>query len=267
MITCVMRSSTKKNSCSERLAGAVVLVAALVLACACSRDKDPYRDYKAPQMLEEGDRLLRANDLPAAESVFRKGLVKAEKAGYPADKTRVFHDRLLRIAVARENLADPEVARFLASDPADLDPRIATQVTLMLHRTGKADAARMLAEKLAQRLATRVDPHELPLQAIGWIVIDRLRTANVELNKARDASGAFVEAMKRFLEQGLSMPAGLRAWIGPYMDHLFDNDRSLIAKEIADLIERIDQRTPPSDEKCIPLDPAFESLGCLSDWK
>ena len=61
---------------------------------------------------------------------------------------------------------------------------------------------------------------------------------------------------------------GLRAWITRYVDHLYDSERSLVAQQVADLVERIDQRAAKPDDEtaCLLLDPIFPTLGCLADW-
>ena len=253
-------------------AAALAFAAAVALAGGCSRNKDPYADFKAPQMLEEGDRLLRAGDLAAAETVFRRGLERAQKDGYTADKTRVFIERMTLLAAARGSAADTEklLARTGAlEDPDSMDITLAIDLVLLHVREGKPEKARALAEKLARRLAVRPpNPEELPVYVIGWIAIDRLRTQNVELTRAREATRALVETLKSWVEWGRPMPAGPRAWIGRYVDHLFDSERSLIAQEIGDLMERIDERAPPPEDRspCVPLDANFSSLGCLPDW-
>ena len=255
----------------------MVLAAALLLLPACSRDKDPYAEWKAPQLLEEGEKLLRANDLSGAHNLFKRGLEKAEKGGARADQTRIFLARMLYIAAAQQRLADAEklFTRMGGSaDPQTMDVRVALHLAILMQREGRAADARALAEKLALRFSARAPEfEEIPFYAIGWIVVDRARTANVELVRAKEASDAFVAALSSIAETAIgvrhSLPPGLRAWITRYVDHLYDSERTLVAKEVADLVERIDQVATTPDDKtaCLLLDPNFPMLGCLAEWK
>ena len=259
--------------------GVVVVVAmALALAAGCSRNKDPYDVWKPGQMLDEGERLLRKNDLAAAEAVFRKGLVKAEKADYPPDKTRVFLVRLLYVAAARSDVAAMQKqfdSLKMGADPRTMDPRLTLHLVLLLHKAGKDAEARKLAEKLAQRFAARPPDNsidERAYYAIGWIVIDRLRTANVEIDRAKEASDAVMkslEDMAQYARYSGPIRPGVRRWITAYLDHLFDSDRARVAEKVSDMVERIDQMAPPTDDTspCVALDSLFPSLGCLADWK
>ena len=254
----------------------IVLVAALVLASACSRDKDPYADWKAPQLLEEGEKLLRANDLSGASNLFKRGLAMAEKSGARADQTRTFNVRMLYIAASQQNLAEAEkLFRRMggSADPQAMDARVALHLAILMQREGRPADARALAEKLAVRMSARpAEFEEIPFYAVGWIVVDRVRSANVELTRAREASDAFVAALSSIAETAIGgrqpLNPGLRAWITRYVDHLYDSERTLVAQQVADLVERIDQVAAPSDDKgtCLPLEPNFPNLGCLADW-
>jgi tetratricopeptide (TPR) repeat protein len=255
---------------------ALVFIAAALLVTACSRDKDPYRDWKAPQLLEEGDRLLRAGDLDAAGKALRRGLERAEKDGFKGEHTRVFLSRLGYIAAARENRAEAEqlFSRMGGVDnPRAMDLRLATQLVLLLQKEGKVDQARALGEKIVPRLEGGMPAaEEMPFHLVGWIVVDRLRTANVEIGRAKEASDAFVAALTALAEASIPLrqplPPGLRGWITRYIDHLYDSDRSLVAKQVADLVGRIDEVALPADDRapCLLLDPLFPALGCLADW-
>jgi outer membrane protein assembly factor BamD (BamD/ComL family) len=251
-------------------------LAAMLIVTACSRDKDPYENWKAAQLLDEGERLLRKNDLGGAANLFRRGIAKAEKAGARPEQLRIYTARMLYIAAAQQDVAEAEklFARAGGAEPQSMDMRAALQLAILMQRAGRAADARALGEKIAQRMAARpAEPEEISFYAIGWIVVDRLRTANVEIARAREASDAFVAVLTSIAETTVgarrSLPPGLRAWVTPYVDHLFDNDRGLVAQQIADLVERIDERAQAPDDRsaCILLDPAFPSLGCLADWK
>ncbi len=255
---------------------AIAMIAMLLLATACSRAKDPYADWKAPQLLDEGERLLRARDLGGAYNFFKRGLEKAEKAGARADQTRIFVSRMLYICAAQGNLAEAEkiFARMGGSrDPQAMDMRVALHLAILLQRAGRAAEARALAEKIAQRMTARPPEfEEIRFYAVGWIVVDRVRSANVELARAKEASDAFVAALATITETaiGVRQPLlpGLRAWITPYVDHLYDSERTLVAQQVADLVERIDQRAAKPDDQtaCLLLDLSFPTLGCLADW-
>jgi hypothetical protein len=257
-----------------RLATGVVLAAALALA-ACSRDKGPYKDWKAPQLMEEGERLLRANEIDAADKVFRLGRERAEKAGYPAEKLRVFDLRRLYIAAAREDAVEAEnlFSRVGGlNNPEAMDIRMATNLAVLLQRAGQPDKARALAEKMALRLNSH-EPEldEMPFHLVGWIVLDRVRTANVEIVRARQASDAFVATLAALAERAITsqqpLPNGLRPWITRYVDHLYDSGRTLVAQKAADLVSRIDEVAAPDESAgCMKLDPQYPALGCLADW-
>ena len=254
----------------------IAIAAALLLASACSRDKDPYADWKASQLLDEGEKTLRSGDLSGANNFFRRGLAKADKTGPRGDQTQIFTVRMLYILAAQQNLAELEkaFARGGGAESPTMDLRIALQLAILMQRAGRFDDARALAEKIAVRLAARApELEEIPFHAIGWIVVDRVRSANVELTRAKAASDSFVAAFSAIAETAIgtrqSLNPGLRAWITRYIDHLYDSERTLVAQQIADLVERIDQVAPPSDDKnaCLLLDPVFPTLGCLADWK
>jgi outer membrane protein assembly factor BamD (BamD/ComL family) len=254
----------------------IVMAAVVLTASACSRDKDPYADWKAPQLLDEGEKALRARDLSGAYYFFKRGLAKAEKAGARPEQTRIFTSRMLYIAAAQENLAEAEkiFARLGgATDPQKMDVRVALHLAILMQRAGRTADARALADKIAQRLGSSPPQfEELAFFAVGWIVVDRARSANVELTRAKEASDGFMAALTSIAEAviGPHQPLlpGLRAWIAGYIDHLYDTDRTLVAKEIADLVERIDQTAVTADDKnaCLLLDPAFPNLGCLAEW-
>ena len=251
------------------------MVAALLLAGACSRDKDPYSDWKAPQLLEEGERLLRANDLGGAYNFFKRGYDKVDKNGPFASRAGIFLDRMMYVSAARQDLPELEKAlgRVGGTDPASMNLRLALQLAILMQRAGRADDARALAEKIAVRLASRAPtPEDASFHAVGWIVVDRVRSANVELTRAKEASTAFVAAFSEIagnlINTRQALEPGLRAWITRYIDHLYDTERTLVAGEIADLVERIDQVAPSEDRSgCLLLDPIFPTLGCLADWK
>ncbi len=250
----------------------------MLLVPACSRDKDPHAGWKAPQLFDEGDRLLRANDLPGAYNLFRRGSEKAQKAGVRAEQSRVFLVRMLYVELARGDLAN---AGKLFADmggsaaPQAMDVRAALQLAILMQREGRSADARALAEKLALRLAGRPpEPEEVAFFAVGWIVVDRVRTENVELSRAKEASDAFVASLGAIADTAISgrqpLNPGLRAWILRYVDLLYDSERALVAQHVADLVERIDQAAGgPADDRnpCLPLDRLFPTLGCLADWK
>jgi hypothetical protein len=241
-----------------------MVAAALALAPAgCSRKKDPYQDWKAPQLLDEGDRLLRAGDVATAQSVFKRGFDIAKRDGLR--NSQAFVQRMTAIAASRDEVATAQGLMPVES----MDERTILRLTLGLVAAGKIDEARAMAERLAPRLSAKPpEAEDLPYHVVGWIAIDRLRTQNVEIQRARAATDSLLGAVRRWVELGVPLPAAPRGWITRYVDHLFDTERSLPAQEIGDLVERIDQRFPPGDDNspCISYDLLFPSLGCLPDW-
>ncbi len=253
-----------------------VLVCALATVPGCSRDKDPYADWKAPQFLDEGERLLRANDLSGANNFLRRGIAKAEKAGARPEQTRIFVSRMLYIYAAQGNIAEVEkifAQTGGAAAPRSMDARMGLQLAILLKRAGREADARALAEKLALRLdAKPADPEEIAFYAAGWIVIDLLRSANVELTRAKEASDAFVATLTTIAGTLVAphqpMLPGLRPWIMRYVDHLYDSERTLVAQQVADIVERIDESAGTTEDKsaCLLLDRNFPTLGCLAAW-
>ena len=129
----------------------------------------------------------------------------------------------------------------------------------LLARAGRMDDARKLAERLAQRMQSTepANHEEIPLYIVGWMAIDYLRTANVELERAREASTAVVDALSSGVEKAVvihqPLNPAVRQWTVRYVDHLYDTERTLVAQKVADLVEPIDE----------PLFPAF---GCIPEW-
>lgn len=255
---------------------AVAVIAAATVS-SCKRHVDPYEDWKAPQLLDEGERLLRNGDLAQADAVFKRGREVAEKRGFKANDLRVFDRRRLYIAAAQENL--PLATQLYGeagggNDYRTMDVRIGMDLVMQLVRAGKMDDARKLAERLAQRFqgVPPANDEELSIYTVGWIAIDRLRTDNVEIERAKQASNAVVEVLSNEVEKAVLLKRPLnsaeRLWLLRYVDHLFDTERSLVAQKIADFVERIDQAAPSgTDAKpCLPLDPMFPALGCIPEW-
>ena len=252
-----------------------VIVAAVVPSC--KRHKDPYEDWKAPQLLDEGDRLLRTGDLAAADAVYERGREVAKASNFKLNDPRVFDRRRMFIAAAQENI--PLATQLYGdvgggNDYMTMDVRLGVDLMMMLVRAGKMDDARKLGERLAQRfaLAEPNTPEELSLYLTGWMAIDRLRTANVEIERAKQASTTVVDLLGKAVEKAVVVQQPLnpavRVSLNRYADHLYDTERSLVAQKIADYVERIDQAAPadPEMKPCLPLDATFPSLGCIPDW-
>ena len=248
------------------VAGAVALAALLALG-ACGRSDDPYERFKPAQLLDEGDRLLRQGDEAGAEKALRLGLERAEAAGADALQSRAFITRLFHLAVKRGDAEEAE--RLVARLGAPIDVRAAHDSAVLLFRQGKLDEARGRGEVLARALASQqpIDPHGRAIHAAAWMTIDRLRTARYDREAAREASDEVVAALVGMSHRRARfepLPPGLRAWILRYLDHLHDTERRLVALEIADLVQRIDENAPSEGEApCLPLDPALANLGCL----
>ncbi len=98
---------------SHRAAAIAFACASLVLAGCHHAEKDPYQDWKAPALLEEGERLLRAGDLEGAEKILRRGEARAEQDRVRADAMRVFQVSLLFIAAANGNVSEPQKLELL----------------------------------------------------------------------------------------------------------------------------------------------------------
>lgn len=247
----------------------LALVAALLLLAACSRNKDPYADFKAGQLLDEGQRLLRQGDVDGADKAFRVGLERLEKAGFSVEKNRpAFLAPLLHLAIRRGDLAEAE--KLMAHLGAPVDVRAANDIAVLVQRTGRIEDARAKAEIAAQAMAARpaADEEERAIYVAAWITVDRLRSARFDRAAAKEASDAVIAALTDVAERRGNyrpMPPGLRRWITPYIDHLFATDRDAVAKEIASIVEHIDENAPPPevDALCLPLYSTWQNLGCL----
>jgi hypothetical protein len=241
----------------------------MLLVAACSRNKDPYADMKPGQLLDEGERLLRVGDLDGADKAFRLGLERLENVGLNVEKTRpAFVKPLFHLAVKRGKLADAE--KLLPQMGSPVDVRGANQVAVMVHRTGKIEEARARGEVVAVAVAAHPPANEedRAVHVAAWITVDRLRSARFDRAGAKEASDAVAAGLMDIAEnRGVfrPLPPGLRAWMSRYIDHLFATDRDTAAKEVAALVERIDENAPPPehDALCIPLYSAWQNLGCL----
>ena len=255
----------------------MIAVVVAATAASCKRHEDPYADWKAPQLLDEGDRLVRLGDLAGADAVYQRGKEVAKKNSLKVNDPRVFDQRRMFIAAARE---DVPVALDLygvvggGNDYMTMDVRMGVDLVVLLARAGRMDDARKLAERLAQRLQSTAPANheEIPLYIVGWMAIDYLRTANVELERAREASTAVVDALSSGVEKAVvihqPLNPAVRQWTVRYVDHLYDTERTLVAQKVADLVERIDEVAPPDPEAkpCLPLEPLFPAFGCIPEW-
>lgn len=247
---------------------ALALIAAVLLLAAC-RNNDPYADFKPALLLDEGQRLLRYGDLDGAEKALRLGLVRADKAGIDLGRSReAFLVPLFHLAVKRGNTAEAE--KIFAQMGAPVDVRAAHEIAALTFKAGKVEEAGARGEILAAAIAVRRpdDDETRAIDVAAWTTIDRLRSARHDRAAAREASDAMIAALVDLAEyRGAYRPLspGLRGWITRYLDHLFATDRDLVAKEVAGLVERIDENSPPSatDALCLPLYAQWRNLGCL----
>lgn len=220
-------------------------------------------------MLDEGQRLLRQGDIDGADRAFRLGLERLEKVGFNVDRNRpAFLSPLFHLAVKRGNLAEAE--KLMARMGAPVDVRAANDVAVMVHKTGRLEDARAKAEIAAQALAARPAANEddRAIHVAAWITVDRLRSARFDRAAAREASDAVIAGLVDIAERRGAfrpMPLGLRGWVSRYIDHLFATDRDAVAKEVAAMVERIDENAPPPeiDALCLPLYSTWQNLGCL----
>jgi hypothetical protein len=246
----------------------LALVAALLLLPAC-RDNSPYADFKPAHLLDEGQRLLGYGDLDGAEKALRLGLTRAEKSGIDLGRSReAFLVPLFHLAVKRGDTA--EAGRILARMGTPVDVRAAHQVAVLTSRSGNADEARAKGEIVAAAIAARTptDDETRAIDVAAWTTIDRLRSARFDRAGAREATDAVIAGLTDLAEYRGAyrpMPPGLRGWITRYIDHLFATDRDLIAKDVAGLVERIDENAPSPDDDalCLPLYKQWRNLGCL----
>ena len=240
----------------------------MLLLAAC-RDNDPYADFKPAHLLDEGQRLLGYGDLDGAEKALRLGLTRAEKSGIDPGKGReAFLVPLFHLAVKRGNAAEAE--RILARMGSPVDVRAAHQVAVLTFKAGKLEEARARAQIVAEAVRA-LDPADDETRAIdvaAWTSVDRLRSARFDRAGALEASDAVIAGLidlAEFRGGYRPMPRGLRGWITRYIDHLFATDRDRVAKDIAALVERIDENSPApeTDALCLPLYIRWRNLGCL----
>lgn len=220
-------------------------------------------------MLDEGQRLLRQGDLDGADKAFRTGLERLEKAGFNVERNRAaFLSPLLHLAVKRSDLAAAE--KLMARMGAPVDVRAANDIAVLVARTGRIEDARARGEIAAQAMAAQPAANEddRAIYVAAWITVDRLRSARFDRGAAREASDAVIAGLADVAERRGAyrpMPPGLRAWVSRYIDHLFATDRDAVAKEVASLVERIDENASPpeNDALCLPLYSTWQNLGCL----
>ena len=247
-----------------------LFVAAVVLAApGCVREKDPLKVMKPPQLIDEAERRLSQGDLDGAEKVYRITLHRLDDANVRGEGLRPVLAPLFHLAVKREDLTTAQGLFARMGEPIDI--RAANDLAVMLHRQGKLDDARSMAERMVASLdKAAVDDDERARQIAAWIDIDRLRVARFDRPAAAEASDAVVELLTRHADMVGNvfrpLPRGLRGWLLRYQDHLFDTDRDAVAKRIGDIVERIDQNAPPppNDALCVSLyRDRLQNLGCM----
>ena len=122
----------------------------MLLATGC-RSSDPYADFKPGQLLDEGQRLLRAGDLQGAEKVLRLGLQRAEKNGVNVEKVRpAFLSPLFHLAIKRGDAR--EAQRIVERMGPGADARAIHDLLVLTQASGTPDEARARAEVLAKVL-------------------------------------------------------------------------------------------------------------------
>ena len=115
----------------------MIAVVVAATAASCKRHEDPYADWKAPQLLDEGDRLVRLGDLAGADAVYQRGKEVAKKNSLKVNDPRVFDQRRMFIAAARE---DVPVALDLygvvggGNDYMTMDVRMGVDLVVLLAR-------------------------------------------------------------------------------------------------------------------------------------
>ena len=246
---------------------ALALLAALVLATGCGREKDPLKVMKAPQLQDEADRRLSQGDLEGAEKVYRLALAKFEEAGLKGEALDVHLRPLVHLALKR---GDPVEATKLVNRIHPADVRAANDLAVTLHKAGKLDEARDMVERAARTMEQQpAEEADRGIYLAAWTTVDRLRVARFDRPAAAKASDAFRELLVKhasFDGRYRPLPRGLRATIVRYQDHLFATDRDALAKDLGDLVERMDQNAPPDpvDALCVPLyEGRWQNLGCL----
>jgi hypothetical protein len=249
--------------------GRFLALAAAVLLIAACRDNSPYADFKPAHLLDEGQRLLGFGDLDGAEKALRLGLARAEKSGIDLGRSReAFLVPLFHLAVKRGDRA--EAVKLLARMGTPVDVRATHQIAVLTQKSGKADEARAQGELVVAAMAA-APPNDDETRAIhlaAWTTVDRLRSARFDRAGAREATDAVIAGLTDLAEYRggyRPLPPGLRGWVTRYIDHLFATDRDLIAKDVAGLVERIDENAaaPASDALCLPLYAKWRNLGCL----
>lgn len=246
---------------------AVGLIGAL-LASGCGREKDPLKVMKPPQLQEEAERRLSQGDIEGAEKVFRLALAKFEEAGLKGEALHPHLLPLIHLAIKRGDVAEGTKLLNRVFPP---DVAAANNIAVLLHGAGKLDEARDMAERAARTMAAKPteDDAERGRYLAAWTTIDRLRVARFDRPGAGEASKAFLDLLMKhgtFDGRYHALPRGLRAPIVRYQDFLFATDRDALAKQIGDIVERIDQNAPPdpNDALCVRIsEDRLQNLGCM----
>ena len=251
-------------------AAAILFVAALAAVAGC-RETDPLKVMKTPQLVDEADRRLARGDLDGAEQVYRLALKRLEEAKVRGEALRTVQLPLFHLAMKRDDIGAARSLFAQMGDPVDV--RAANDFAVLLHRQGKLDEARAMAERMVGPLdKAATDEDERAIQVAAWIDIDRLRVARFDRPAAAEASNEVVELLTQHAAMVGNvfrpLPRGLRGWLLRYQDHLFATDRGDVAKQLGDMVERIDQNAPPApnDALCLPLyRDRLQNLGCLAE--
>lgn len=251
-----------------RLAWTLAAVMLLALP-GCGREKDPLKVMKPAQLVDEAERRLSYGDLDSAEKVYHLALQKLDDANVKGEALLPILRPLFHLALKRGDAKEAQRMLNRMGHPPDV--RATNDLAVTLHAQGKLDDARSMAERgVAALEKDPLDRDERALHIAAWITLDRLRVARFDRPAAALASEAVIEHVTREADMvGNSfqpLPRGIRGWIVHYQDHLFATDRDALAKQLGDLVERIDQNAPPppNDALCLPLyRDRLQNLGCL----
>lgn len=250
-----------------RLAWALLVVA--VAVAGCGREKDPLKVMKPPQLVDEAERRVAAGDLAGAEKVYRMALDRYD-ANAVEPVVQIRH-ALFHLAMKRDDLKAAQAIYKQLGSAADY--RAANNLAVATFRKEQRDEARALGEHAARAMARGPAGDLDRIQHMAtWMTIDRLRTARFDRDAAMEAADAVFTLLRQhaaYTGTGYRpIPGALRPWIVRYQEFLFASDRDALAKQLGDIVERIDQNAPPGpdDLPCLPLYAGgLANLGCLMD--
>jgi hypothetical protein len=262
-----------------RGAATLGLVAAIVLSGGCRRD--PYARLRPHEALRAADELYAAGRLDEAARVYALAFTKAEAAELDRPALRIYAERLVQIAAARDRLEETEAAfeRMRALGPPDvlIFPGGAHNLGVLHARRGNWREAERRLQEAARSLQTisMSDVDNGPALFVVWTALDRVRWAQ---GREGEAAAAFLESIRQLQRLGSfhgghywPLPPGMRASVVRYAAFLRRAHRDAAAAQLEETALAIDSQATAAGytyqaAACVAyLRPA--PMGCLLEFE